>query len=52
VERPADRDVPLVGQGDGGEDGSAEGDVVQRINDEGKRVDKDLARPFERSEIK
>ncbi len=35
---PADRDVPLVGEGDGDEDGGAEGDVVERVDDEGEEV--------------
>ena len=52
VERSADRDVPLVGQRDGGEDGPAEGDVVQGVDDERKGVNKHLARPFEGPERK
>ena len=47
MQRPTDGDVPLVGQRHGREDGAAEGDVVQRVDDEGERVDEDLACPLE-----
>lgn len=47
VQWSAHGDVPLVGQGHRGEDGRAEGDVVQRVDDEGEEVDKDRARPLE-----
>ncbi len=50
VKRPADGDVPLVGQGHRREDGATEGDVVEGIDDEGEGVNKYLARPFESSE--
>ena len=49
MQRPADGDVPLVGQGHRREDGAAEGDVVKWVDDEGKGIDEDLARPFESS---
>jgi hypothetical protein len=51
VKGAAHSDVSLVGQRDGGEDGAAEGDVVQRIDDEREGVDEDLASPFESPEI-
>ena len=47
MQRPTDGDVSLVGQRHGREDGAAEGDVVQRVDDEGERVDEDLACPLE-----
>jgi hypothetical protein len=49
MQRPADGDVPLVSQGHRREDGAAERDVVEGVDDEGKGVDEDLARPFESS---
>jgi hypothetical protein len=44
---PADSNVSLVGQRHGGEDGAAEGDIVERVDDEGEGVHEDLARPLE-----
>ena len=35
---PAHCDVPLVGEGDGDEDGGAEGDVVEGVDEEGEEV--------------
>ena len=49
MQRSADGDVPLVGQGHRREDGAAEGEVVKWVDDEGKGIDEDLARPFESS---
>ena len=52
MQGPADGDVPLVGQRDGREDGATEGDVVEGIDDEGERVDEDLAGPLKRPAMK
>ena len=52
MQGPADGDVPLVGQCDGREDGATEGDVVEGIDDEGERVDEDLAGPLKRPAMK
>jgi len=41
---------PFVSHGHGHEDGGAEGDVVQRINDKGKKVHEDQTAGAERPE--
>ena len=49
MQRPTDRNVPLVSHGHRDEDAGAEGDVVQRVDQVGEQVDVHHTGPAERS---